>query len=369
MIKAKQTLIGRVSDKGKVKGKLSNPILNHYPDLENLEITPSGYEQKFNHPDSYGYDEITVKAVDSEELKITPSITEQVKEGLYKKVTVDGDENLVAENIKEGTSIFGVEGTAKTIDIKITNARSLFANGARLDYMNEFISLFDNITETAYMFQSCNNLTEIPMFDTSNVIYMNQMFYACSNLITIPNFDTSKVTLMFDMFNGCSKLTTIPNFDTSNVTDMASMFIYCKALTEIPSFDTSNVTNMANMFSGCSKLTTLPELDCSKTIAVNSIVSNCYALKNWNGLKNIGKAYTQKSNNAYGYAFSLSSNGNLTYESLINILNNLYDLNLTYDVANGGTLYTQKITLASYSKAKLTAEEIAIATNKGWTVS
>ena len=35
-----------------------------YPELENLEITPRAFEQKFNHPNSYGYDEITVNPID-----------------------------------------------------------------------------------------------------------------------------------------------------------------------------------------------------------------------------------------------------------------------------------------------------------------
>ena len=66
---------------------------------------------------------------------------------------------------------------------------------------------------------------------------------------------------------------------------------------------------------------------------------------------------------------NLSTSSNLTYDSLMSVINNLYDLNLTYDVANGGTLYTQKFSVGSTNLAKLTAEEIAIATNKGWTVS
>ena len=147
MLKAKQTLIGHLTDKGKVKGKLSNPILNHYPDLENLEITPSGEEQKFNHPDSYGYDEITVKAVESEELKITPSITEQVKEGLYKKVTVDGDENLVAENIVKGKSIFGVEG--------VVNASNAKENKV-------FFVDYDGTILYSYTLEEIQNLNELP---------------------------------------------------------------------------------------------------------------------------------------------------------------------------------------------------------------
>jgi hypothetical protein len=66
---------------------------------------------------------------------------------------------------------------------------------------------------------------------------------------------------------------------------------------------------------------------------------------------------------------NLSTCTALTHDSLINVINGLYDLNLTYDVANGGTLYTQTLNLGSTNKAKLTAEEIAIATAKGWTVS
>ena len=53
----------------------------------------------------------------------------------------------------------------------------------------------------------------------------------------------------------------------------------------------------------------------------------------------------------------------------MNVINNLYDLNLTYDVANGGTLYAQSLVLGSTNMDKLTAEEIAIATAKGWNVT
>ena len=81
----------------------------------------------------------------------------------------------------------------------------------------------------------------------------------------------------------------------------------------------------------------------------------------------MGKGYTTKNNNYY--KLNLSACTSLTHESLMNVINNLYDLNLTYDVANGGTLYTQSLQLGADNIAKLTAEEIAIATNKGWTVS
>lgn len=46
-----------------------------------------------------------------ESKEITPGKEQQVYEGLYNKVTVEGDSNLVAENIKKDITIFGIQGT------------------------------------------------------------------------------------------------------------------------------------------------------------------------------------------------------------------------------------------------------------------
>ena len=86
------------------------------------------------------------------------------------------------------------------------------------------------------------------------------------------------------------------------------------------------------------------------------------------------KTYNPNDNENY-YKLDLSASTNLTYESLINIVNNLYDLNITYGVydADGnpgsGTLVRQALVLGSTNLAKLTDEETAIATNKGWNLS
>ena len=61
-----------------------------YPELENLEITPSVKEQNLKSKGFYGYNEIKVKPV-----------------------TSDIDSNIAPENIKKGTSILGVEGECK----------------------------------------------------------------------------------------------------------------------------------------------------------------------------------------------------------------------------------------------------------------
>lgn len=71
------------------------------PELENLEITPSMLEQHFKSK----------------------------KDG-YSSVTVNGDSNLKPENIKEGVSIFGVEGTGGSIPI--VQEGTLIFNGTEL---------------------------------------------------------------------------------------------------------------------------------------------------------------------------------------------------------------------------------------------
>lgn len=104
------------------------------------------------------------------------------------------------------------------------------------------------------------------------------------------------------------------------------MFYKCVSLETIPLFDTSNVTSMDSMF------------------------YNCTSLENIGGFLNCK------------VSLNLSYSTKLTNESLMNVINNLYDL-----IANG--LSEQTLTLGSTNIAKLTEDEIAIATNKGWIVN
>jgi surface protein len=156
---------------------------------------------------------------------------------------------------------------------------------------------------------------------------------------------------------------------------MKNMFTKCSNLTslDVSNFDTSNVTNMYGMFDECDSLISLDlsNFDFGKVKNVNFFIDLSYTSKlaNLNFGINLGKGYTSKTQNYSDYKLDITYARQLTHDSLMSIINNLYDLNLTYDVANGGTLYRQQLKLGSTNLAKLTAEEIAIATNKGWNVS
>lgn len=362
--------------------KVSNLDLDKndtYFKLEDLEITPSGVEQEFKS-NKYGYDNVTIKAVESQELNIVPSTETQVNEALYNKVTVIGDENLVPENIKDNISIFGVNGTAKTTNAKIADVSYLFYNNARLDSINDFLRLCENVTDMSHMFYGCDELIELDLsnFDTSNVINMDYMFYGCDELaeLDLSNFDTSNVTKTTYMFSSCTDLTelNVSSFNTINTIYMNSMFRDCSKLTElnVKNFNTSNAINVSRMFEGCKNISELDlsSFDFSKVTNIQYIFNSCTNLLTIHSFKNFGKAFTSKTTNLSVYTISFNTNSNISHESLVDVITNgLYDLNLTYDVANGGTLYPQKLQLGSTNLAKLSPEEIAIATNKGWAVS
>lgn len=212
-----------------------------------------------------------------------------------------------------------------------------------------------NVTDMNNMFNNCKTLQSIPPIDTTKVTSMSGMFQYCSSLQSIPPIDTTKVITMSNMFNGCETLQSIPTLNTSNVTDMGSMFYNCKSLQSIPLLDTSNVTKMSNMFYNCTSLQSIPLLDCGNVTNVGSFFgfSNITTLTDLGGFKDLKISVTSS---------FLDKAPNLTVDSLMNVINNVYDL-----TTNG--LSGQSLKFGQTNLDKLTPEQIAVATAKGWTLT
>jgi surface protein len=169
------------------------------------------------------------------------------------------------------------------------------------------------------------------------------MFASCASLqsLDVSNWDTSNVTSAFSAFANCASLQSldVSNWDTSNVTNFGSMFASCASLQslDVSNWDTSNATIVGSMFASCRSLQTLIG---GRTIE-EVISNNISAL---NGLK---------------ISIPLS-NTILDRASLRAIINGLADLTSSS---------SRNITLGSTLKAKLTEEDIAVATAKNWTIA
>ena len=132
------------------------------------------------------------------------------------------------------------------------------------------------------------------------------------------------------MFQYCESLTSIDlnGWNTSKVTDMGYMFQYCESLTtlDLSGFDASKVTSSSGLkFFGSSNMPQLTDFKAPKNMGANLDFSKCT---------------------------------NLTHDSLMSIINNLATVTST-----------KKLILGATNLAKLTDEEKAIATNRGWTIS
>lgn len=268
----------------------------------------------------------------------------------------------------------GTTETIKAIDFA-TEIESISSGGDASEYFGEYVSGgmqsaikklppidVTGTTNLTDLFNNFVSLIEVPNIDTSNATNFSKMFYKCSSLTTIPLLNTSNATSMSQMFFGCSGLVNIPLLDTPKVTMMTSMFSGCTSITTIPLLDTSKVTNMSQAFNGCSSVTDIPKLDASKLTNISDIFYNCRSLTNFGGFENLGMAYGTNASGYNNYKLNLEPCINLTHDSLMNVINNLYDIR-----AKGCN--RQILNLGTTNRAKLTDEEVAIATNKGWNVT
>ena len=378
MIEEKQKLSGNLNVKQSLNGSLNNAVIYIDPITQEKEVTPSKEVQEVI-PDS-GFTGLSKVIVNP----YTPVVASKTitENGTYKAAddNLDGyDEVKVATSgvnlndyiddvLQSGSTSVNGSGIAASI-LKIPDNMTFKSTSAGYSFWGctnlEEIPLLDTskITYMREMFSYCTKLTTIPLLDTSNVKTMEGMFSNCTSLVAIPLLDTSKVTEINNMFKSCSSLITIPLLDTSKARQMQHTFSDCTSLTSIPQLNTGNVTSFYNCFNNCKNLTDIPLLDASKATYMVQVFVNTPKLANFGGFKDLGKAYLTTQSTGYGsYRLDLRWSPSLTHDSLMNVINNLYDI-------KSKGCNAQELVLTSKNLTKLTAEEIAIATNKGWTVS
>lgn len=213
------------------------------------------------------------------------------------------------------------------------------------------------------MFYNCKSLTAIPLLDTSSALSLSQFCYMANSIKTIPLLNTRKCTNFSSMFYSCYALEYVPDIDLSKGEFFNKMFNNCYNLLKAPQMNTESATDMQSMFAGCYNLKSVPEIDAHLVANVKSIFDNCSNLIAFGGFKNIGQSYqTTASANYSNYTITLSGCNGLTHDSLMNVINKLYDIGSI-------GVQVQKVVLGTANYNKLTAEEIAIGTAKGWNIT
>ena len=233
---------------------------------------------------------------------------------------------------------------------------------------NDIPDLSDYFTETITSGSSSipgglKAIKSIPADTVVSGTSLSNTFKNFTSLETLPLIDLSNVTNLNSTFYNCQALSNIPLLNTSMVNTMQNTFQECYGLTEIPQLNTSRVSVMYGCFQNCINLETIPLLDFSTVNNIQYIFAGCSKLKNLGGFKDLGNNYSTSIsalNSALG--LDLSASTLLTHDSLMNVINNLYD------IATKGC-NTQALILGATNLAKLSSSEIAIATTKGWTVS
>ncbi len=172
-----------------------------------------------------------------------------------------------------------------------------------------------------------------------------QLFKGNDTMTNLPNkLDFRSFDSMYQMCYKCTALQRVPQLETANVANMMWAFYGCTSLTEIDGLDTRRITSDSELFHGCSALTAIySALDFSNVESqIDTTFTSCKALEEvrFEGTINVNVA--------------MNGCPKLSVDSL-SLLNALCE--------NAQDL-TCKI--GTTNLAKLSDDQKAIATNKGW---
>lgn len=244
-----------------------------------------------------------------------------------------------------GYGVLEIEGSCSDygiVGVSVTNRMS-YAEGVEDGKQAEYDAFWDDFQQNGtrnkynYAFPCFGEVAFKPKYDIIVTTECSHMFYG--NEMTI------------DLQQRLDDLGIVMDF--SKATNMNNVFAYAQFL-RVGVIDLSGVSGTINStFYTFYRCHTIEKLilkdDGSQSFSTNFITG-------MNALKNIVVEGTIGNNN-----WNLSMSTNLTHASLMSIINALKDFS--------GTTETRSITFGATNLAKLTDEEIAMATEKGWTLA
>ena len=217
------------------------------------------------------------------------------------------------------------------------------------------------------------------LLDVSSVTTLQGAWNNCYSLqsLDLSGWDTGSVTTLQNAWLNCSSLQSLDlsGWDVSSVINMTSAWLNCNNLQslDLSRWDVSSVINLSAAWQNCYSLQSLDlsRWDVSSVINLSAAWQNCYSLQSldlsgWDvsSVTNLSAAW-QNCHNLVDYLppviainHSYSDAVELSIASLLRIIDSL-------PVVTGA----RTLTLGQNNKLKLTAEQIAVATQKGWTVA
>ena len=231
----------------------------------------------------------------------------------------------------------------KTIPDFIYNATDIgyaFENAA-IEEIGDVTFQASNLNQC---FHDCKSLTRCGVITIANATRAQDFLNRCDNLEYVGGIVSPTLTDITGMFAECKRLTYIGDFDCPELTSIYGFIWNSSLLTKAPSFNSTKLYDIHQAYTDCVALEEIPSIDCTNVTSTFYYVQNCPALTTVGEMTNL----------KVDVDFSMSPL--LTVESLINIINGLATSSAT-------------LTLGSTNLAKLTDEQKAIATNKGWTLA
>ena len=233
----------------------------------------------------------------------------------------------------------------------INNINSFHANNY---FLKKYTYLANNTqTQLISIFSRCYNLEEIKNpISLKNCTSAYDAFSYCRKLKNNPIADGDGENLLKcqNMYLENYELKYL-DLNVSNSTDIGALVRDCYKLKTLKLHNTSKANSFYFMCANCFSLITIDALDFDNATNILGIFNGCYSLQNIDEVRNI---------KITGLTFSNSS---LNHETLLRILNALYD----YSIQE--LEEPHQLTLGNINLNKLTDEEKAIATEKGWTLS
>ena len=225
-----------------------------------------------------------------------------------------------------------------------------------------------SVTNLYNAWNSCYSLQSLDLsgWDVSSVTDMGNAWQYCYNLqsLDLSGWDVSSVTNLYNAWNSCYSLQSLDlsGWGTGSVTSMYGAWQYCYNLQslDLSGWGTGRVTNMGNAWNSCYSLQSLDLSGWDVSSVLQSLNLSGWDVSHLS--TNVAYPNGSMLTDYWPSVISINQNYNnataLSIASLLRIIDSL-------PVATGA----RTLTLGQNNKLKLTAEQIAVATQKGWTVA